>query len=517
MKRSIRALVIEDSILDAQNLARVISDAGYDLYAERIETPQEMDAALDKEKWDLVLSDFMVPQFCALDALHIVKRKGLDVPFIIISGDHPQSCADEIIRAGVHAIIDKGNLDPLIPAINRELEEARIRLRKKFNLIEQRQAEEKYRHLTESITDLFFALDKNLHCTYWNKTCEQFTTIPSKSALGKHFQDIMGKYLDNGIEQVFIDVQKNGISSNFYTEYINKNVKFIYEWNVYPAENGVTILARDITRQLQAQELQNVTNFPGSNVDQRQDLHVLGLLTSGVAHEVRNPLNAISVVTEALFMDLGDDSKYRSYKEHIQTHVERLTNLMQDLLELGKPIEKSNLQIIDLSDFIRNSVYIWNGTRQGPRHEIKLDFTDSLESVKVRGDKVKLQQVLFNLLDNAAQHSPTNTPIRIAAHATPTHTILKIIDQGTGIPPEHLPRIFDPFFTTRKKGTGLGLSIVKHIVDVHRGKITIQNNQNTPGTRVEISLPLASIQAPVIRKIFTNEQLLPETNKTVSV
>jgi signal transduction histidine kinase len=132
-----------------------------------------------------------------------------------------------------------------------------------------------------------------------------------------------------------------------------------------------------------------------------------------VAHEVRNPLNAISVVLEALFKELGDKPDYQLYKEHVFTHVERLTRLMQDLLELGKPIERSKVVIINFSDLIKESVALWKSSGNHNGYTIEIKMAEAEDELKIKGDPLKLQQVFMNVLENASQHSPKGTIISI--------------------------------------------------------------------------------------------------------
>jgi signal transduction histidine kinase len=225
---------------------------------------------------------------------------------------------------------------------------------------------------------------------------------------------------------------------------------------------------------------------------QANELKILGLLTSGVAHEVRNPLNAISVVLEALFQEIGEKPELILYKEHIFTHVDRLTRLMQDLLELGKPIERSKVTRIRITDFIKDAVELYKCSGHHERLVITIDTINAHETF-ISGEPLKLQQVFVNIFDNANQHSPQGCILNISVFQDGSECCIQIRDSGTGIKPEHLDHIFEPFFTTRRKGTGLGLAIVKHILEGHGGTIYIRNNENAPGSTVEIRLPLCQI------------------------
>jgi PAS domain S-box-containing protein len=218
---------------------------------------------------------------------------------------------------------------------------------------------------------------------------------------------------------------------------------------------------------------------------------LLGQLAAGVAHEVRNPLNAILAITEALFQDIGDNPEYQPFLDHIRTQVDRLSRLMGDLLDLGKPIGSSSVHKESLLTICTAAVDLWKQTPLSQSHKVLLLLPAGQDYLSVMADSSKLQQVFLNLLENAAQHSPEGSKIRFVI-STPKKTTARIcvIDQGTGVPPENLQRVFEPFFTTRKRGNGLGLSIVKNIIQALGGDVIIRNNEIPPGCTVEIVMPI---------------------------
>ena len=124
MPESLRVLLVEDSEDDATLLVRQLRRDGFDARVERVETAAEMDAALDRESWDLIIADYALPTFSAPDALAILKRRGLDLPFIIVSGTIGEETAVAAMKAGAHDYLMKGHLARLAPAIRRELREA---------------------------------------------------------------------------------------------------------------------------------------------------------------------------------------------------------------------------------------------------------------------------------------------------------------------------------------------------------------------------------------------------------
>ncbi len=149
MTQPIRILIVEDSEADAELLLRELKRGGYEPQSERVETHTELDAALNQQPWDLIVSDNAMPHFNGLQALKLTQEKGLDIPFILVSGSIGEDVAVAAMKAGAHDYLMKGNTARLLPAIARELREARIRQ-------ERRQADETIHRLayTDPVTGL---------------------------------------------------------------------------------------------------------------------------------------------------------------------------------------------------------------------------------------------------------------------------------------------------------------------------------------------------------------------------
>jgi sigma-B regulation protein RsbU (phosphoserine phosphatase) len=131
VKKKLRILIVEDSEDDALLLLRELQKYGYEPVVERVETRKEMREAITSQDWDVILTDYIMPSFSGLDALQMVQEHGLDLPFIIVSGKIGEETAVELMKAGAHDYIIKGNLARLAPAIEREMQEAETRRRRK--------------------------------------------------------------------------------------------------------------------------------------------------------------------------------------------------------------------------------------------------------------------------------------------------------------------------------------------------------------------------------------------------
>ncbi|MFP4240833.1 MAG: ATP-binding protein [Chitinispirillaceae bacterium] len=245
----------------------------------------------------------------------------------------------------------------------------------------------------------------------------------------------------------------------------------------------IEIFSRYIAREIEQRQLEK-------QLRANQEMRMLGQLTSGVAHEVRNPLNGILAITEALNADLGEDSEYSDFINHIRNQVTRLSDLMRDLLDLGRPVEKTNLQPSSVPGLISKALLSWSASSKYKNRSVVQNFFPGAESCIISADRAKMQQVFINLLENACEHSSSSSEIVIEVENSPDNNAvrIKVIDQGDGIKEEYLEHLFEPFFTTRKSGTGLGLGIVKRIIESHGGSIRLENNTPPPGCTVEICL-----------------------------
>ncbi|MFP4163857.1 MAG: ATP-binding protein [Chitinispirillaceae bacterium] len=217
---------------------------------------------------------------------------------------------------------------------------------------------------------------------------------------------------------------------------------------------------------------------------------ILSQITSGLAHEVRNPLNGIVSLSDALNLDLGENGEYEEYFRHISKQTERLSILTKELLELGSSVLPEQMHPHSLADLCSEALKVWN--TDSPHQGRTVHFTAPLDETNavVLLCKNSFITVIKHLLNNAAQHSDPESDIVLdIAEPGETNIVVRIIDKGRGLLPDGVDRIFDPFFTTEKSHYGLGLSIVKRIVVAHGGSITIKNNRRR-GCTVGLKLPL---------------------------
>ena len=187
--QQLRVLVVEDSEPDAQLLMLQLRRGGYRPASRRVQTAEEMERALDEQSWDLVIADYSLPSFSAVRALEIFRRRGVDIPFLILSGTIGEETAVEAMRAGAHDYIMKGSSARLIPAVARELREAEERANRRRAEEALRENERRFRALIEHSTDIITVLDGDGRILYESPSVERL--------LGHSAGELIGGALDD--------------------------------------------------------------------------------------------------------------------------------------------------------------------------------------------------------------------------------------------------------------------------------------------------------------------------------
>ncbi|HET6515979.1 MAG TPA: ATP-binding protein [Thermodesulfovibrionales bacterium] len=223
---------------------------------------------------------------------------------------------------------------------------------------------------------------------------------------------------------------------------------------------------------------------------QSKKLASLGVLTAGVAHELTNPLNNISMIAQNFieFHDILSKEKMLDLMNTIQEETQRIEKIVKNLLDFSKPKE-AILREADINETIQEALKLMQNTLEISNIEVKLDLCRGLSHVSL--DKDQIHQVLVNLMTNAVHAMPSGGKLFIATRQGKEKDFVEIsvMDEGKGIPPEYLPHIFDPFFSTKGEGgTGLGLSVSYGIIKRHKGTISVSSKVGV-GTTFTIKLP----------------------------
>ena len=194
----------------------------------------------------------------------------------------------------------------------------------------------------------------------------------------------------------------------------------------------------------------------------------LGQLSSGIVHEIRNPLGSIQGAVEILGRGLSAEDPKNEFALIARTELARLNKLLGEILRFSKPAAPSQMPT-DPAELVEAALRLCSD--QAKQQSVGVVFEPGRSENRIMVDPEQIKQVLLNILINALQVQPTGGRVVIRAQAEGSDTVISIRDSGPGISPENLDRIFDPFFTTRGDGTGLGLSISYQLVRNNGGRI----------------------------------------------
>src|SRR6266404_49567 len=490
MGKTLRVLNVEDSEHDMTLLARHLQQAGYDLLLDRVETAEEMKAALESREWDVILCNYSMPQFNTLAALALVKEMELDIPFIIISGTIGEEAAVEAMRAGAHDYVMKAALARLAPSIERELEEAQNRSARRAAEAALLTSERKYRLLFDGNPLPMWVFDREtLRFLAVNDAAIAHYGFSREEFLAMGIADIrppeeMPKLMQV-VSQPVAGLNHTGIWKHRKRDGTNIDVEITSHAIDFGERPARVVLANDVTEKVRAQEqLAAMTQ----QLWHASRLTTMGELSASIAHELNNPLATVGLRVESLLMQMADDHQERRSLEIITQEVDRMAGLVENLLQFSR---RSHRQVstIDVREEIVNSVEFVHYYLRTRKIEVVREFADPLPTIQA--DRQQLRQLFLNLLTNASDAMPQGGKLFVRVFATwleGTEAVaIEFADTGEGIAPEHLEKIWEPFFTTKPegKGTGLGMAICRRIVEEHGGTIQIESERGR-GTTVRM-------------------------------
>lgn len=228
-----------------------------------------------------------------------------------------------------------------------------------------------------------------------------------------------------------------------------------------------------------------------------EQLATMGQFAAGIAHELRNPLTAIRSTIQYLASDFAEDTDQKRLAHDILGEVDRLNNIVGNLLSLAQPAE-SNPEEINIPQEIERCLNFVEAKAKSQNVKLQTDFENNLP--KLTFDPAELRQLLLNVVMNALQAMPEGGTLSIKTHQLteggPNYTsgfnrlLIQVEDEGAGIASDLHDKVFEPFFTTKAGGTGLGLAICNSIVKRYNGEIWVKKAKSG-GTEVNIALPVS--------------------------
>lgn len=353
-----------------------------------------------------------------------------------------------------------------------------------------------------NFTDAVVVLDNDLRVVLFNQAAEELTGKPQAKAVGQPCSRVFPQ--TPLVSEIVARVRENGQSESRSEETLLRRGKHVPVritclpfWDNENRLRGTSLIIHDLSHQKTLEE----------SARRNENLARLGTLVAGLAHEVRNPLAGIKGAAQLLQGRLGDQPELRDYTAVITREVDRLSGLVEDLLNLGAP-PKPRLRPLNVHRVIWDVVRLVEEELTRREIQLRCEFDPSLP--EIQGDSEQLNQVFLNLIKNAIDamlpdEKSANFPMTITISTrmeTDFHILrdrdraskylrVEVADQGKGIKQEHVARVFEPFFSTKPRGTGLGLAISQRIVAEHGGTMRAVSNRPR-GTVIKVTLPVVS-------------------------
>ena len=513
----LRVLLVEDSPSDAKLVLAALRGMGRPLEHERVDTAEAMRAALDRQAWDIVISDWSMPKFTAPAALAILKEKGLDLPFIIVSGTIGEDTAVDAMHAGAHDYVLKDRLGRLPPAVARELRECQERAARRQAEVALRASEARFRRLAESGVVGVVVAESSGKIIEANDAFLRmvgYTADEVRAGLVS-WAGMTPPEWDQQSVVATEQLRTHGFARPWEKEYFRKDGSRVPVLvGVATLEEGKNISVYiDLTERKRADagrvQAEEALRHSEEQLRQAQKMEAVGRLAGGVAHDFNNVLSVILSYGDLLLDDLKPADPMRADVEEIRKAGLRAAGLTRQLLMFSRQ-QVVEPKVIDLSEVLESMEKM---LQRILGEDVELVFAPPKAPGRVEADPSHLEQVILNLVVNARDAMPTGGKLTIEtanvfldedyalshlpAKSGP-HVMLAVSDTGVGMDRETQGRIFEPFFTTKEKGkgTGLGLSTVFGIVRQSGGNIWVYSEPGR-GTTFKVYLPRVDAEVDV--------------------
>ncbi len=510
-KPALRVLLIEDYEEDALLLERHLARAGYVVDACRVETGAQLQAALANPiPWDLVIADYTLPSFGARDALKIIQKSGADLPFIIVSGTIDEVSAVNAMRAGAHDYVLKGHLERLLPAIERELTDARRRQERLATEAELRFVQQRFSATFNQAVVGMAHTSIDGRFLLVNQRLAEMLDAPLERILAlqlKDFQLPSEREQDSGLYSELIGGRRTG--------YHVERTLLRQDGTTFPAQLTASLLKPDgqadpmvlwVLEDITARKTaEHETTELMTRLINSERLAAAGRMANTLAHEINNPLEALTNIFYLLQTHQGLPVPLQELVTVAAREIERVGHITRSTLSFYRKLPG---RTIDLRTMLEEVVQLFQS--RATQHRVEISTRYGEETSSVHFDPA-LRQVFANLVGNALEAMERGGGrITVRARRIDGFAAVTVSDTGHGIEREHLHSIFEPFFTTKgERGTGLGLWVTRGIVEEQGGTLRLRSctSGKRHGTTIRVRLPTTST-APVAAKVEPAQMLI---------
>lgn len=335
--------------------------------------------------------------------------------------------------------------------------------------------------ILESMADAVIVINEEKCITLLNSAAERLLGFPLENVQGKPVKDVLPDIAD--FMRVVMLEQSQSFDKELEMIIHGKKLLLFIRVSLVPDNEsggkGALAVVHDLTEQRSMQKV----------ITRQEKLTAMGELASGVAHEIRNPLNAIGVIAQRLdieFSPRADEDEFHQLLRAVVSEVHRVNAIIQRFLQFATPAP-----LMMVKTDIKNFLLSYRPLLESESEAKNIKFSLQLESAPmVLLDHEKMQQVLLNIVQNGVEATSSGGIIAIKLFCRKDEAVIELSDSGSGISEGDMSQIFNLYFTTKENGTGLGLSIANQIIQLHGGLIEVESIR-LHGTLFRIVLPLA--------------------------
>jgi len=500
----IRVLYIDDSRFDRELVRDALELETGGFIVTEASSRAQFEASLDRLEtaFDLVLTDFNILGFTGLHVLHAVRGRNANLPVIVVTGTGSEEIAVAAMKAGASDYVIKTpqHIRRLPNTIHNVLLRHRAVLESARAAAQVREARERLELALNAGHMVAFDWDVRTGAIVWSDGYERIYGLKAGESDGSY--NSVTRTIDPddlaAVERA-IEISRKD-RSIFEHEYRviwpDKSIHWVvgrgrFEYDPNDAATRMVGVVMDVTPRREAEQ---VTRNLQSQLAHVLRVNLLSQIASGLAHEINQPLSAISNFVGAA-LRLQEDEKLstdqgREILREIASQAHRAGEIVRRLRDFirGKPTETV---ATDMNAMISDALGLL--THELSHSRVKASLQAGARLPKLRVDAVQIQQVLVNLIQNAIdamqEVPPERRRLMISTVPSIGQVIIRVSDTGKGIPPDELTRVFDSFYSTKNHGLGMGLNISRSIIESHGGSLTASNAPDG-GAVFEFVLPI---------------------------
>lgn len=494
----LRILLLEDDELDSELVVNRLERAGLNVSVRRTAGRRDFEAAVASETYDVVLADYSQREFDGLSALELTRRYHPSVPFIFISGAVGEEVAIDTLQRGATDYVLRHRLERLAPAVKRAVNEAREHAARVQVEALFRQSETRFQQVVNAVPQLIWLFDDQEHLGFCNAAWREYMGVDVHMCCDDslfHPDDY------KAFREAWHGARDSGKAFTLELR-LHRSADRTYRWHLMRVQPIAPEAQFDSSAVIDEAAVTGKPMWLGTATDiedqklneqalrTAEKLSVTGRMAAAIAHEINNPLEALTNLLFLVRLESQGNARALAYLDTTDNELQRMASITKQTLQFYRdpavPVE------VDAGELIEEVMRLFRTRLNGKNIRVGVEVREGL---RFEANKGEIRQVLINLVNNAIDAVPMHGKIQIEAEGRlfrgAAAVEIRICDNGPGIPPEQAARLFQPFFSTKgAHGTGLGLWVSKGIVEKHGGRLRLHSHVANGESRTFASMIL---------------------------